>query len=188
MGDKETAKAGFTIDRVWEKFREEETNAYKKAATDEGKEPDDLRIRKRVARDFLKAFVEHESNLDQLPELKEPLHILFSNTRESKQSVTRTNIRVKLAQIFTEKKTISEQDVFMLTMEEGSTYGRTEMKKFIQDSINKAPESRLWIKFVPGVNTAMGNYTLIGTGPNAPKDWDGYLPKDATENGSAVDM
>ena len=57
--------------------------------------------------------------------------------------------------------------------------GRAEMRKIIVNLIKKVskPEDRVWVSFSP----EEGIYTLISTGADAPKDWNGYRPVDTED-------
>ena len=54
-------------------------------------------------------------------------------------------------------------------------FGRPTMQKHINTFIKADADKRIWVDF------AEGNYTIVGTGENAPEGWTGYLPTEKAE-------
>ena len=79
----------------------------------------------------------------------------------------------KLRTGFIENKELSEMDIF-----KAYKIGRPEVHGHIRQFIKnvKNPDDRIWVSF----NEKTEVYSLIGTGAEAPEDWDGYEP--AKEN------
>lgn len=74
-----------------------------------------------------------------------------------------------------EKKTVSETDVF-----KEFKIGRKEANNLLRVHLRRAePASRVWVAFA--IVDGLGQYTVSGTGANAPKGWTGFVPVEASE-------
>ena len=73
--------------------------------------------------------------------------------------------------------TVSEDTVWA-----NAKLGRAEMRKKILLAIKKAePADRVWVSF----DREAAQYILVGTGPEAPEGWEGYVPMDAEAEATA---
>lgn len=164
----------------FEDFTEEHKAQYEKVAEAKGKEVNPSRIGKRIARSYLQDFTANGENLDLVEEIREALVTLFGKAtrRSSGERSTPKAVIGKAILGMLKAGPVSEQEVFMTSMELGGGWGRAEMKNFIKNSIKCGPEDRVWIALETTPGEPMGAYTVVGEGPDAPVDWEGYVPVD----------
>lgn len=175
------ASKSIVMEKSFEEFAQEKTAEYVADAKEKGKEVNDKKVEKRVARDYLKMFVADEKNLEVVPEISDALTTLFKVTRKDStgtRSTPKAVIVKAIRDILLNDGEITEQEVFLKSMELGGGWGRSEMKNFIKNNIKCAPEDRLWITMVNTPGEPMGTYTVVGSGPDAPEGWEGYVPVD----------
>lgn len=174
---------GIVMQVTFEEYTETRTAHYVALAEEKGKEANAKDTSYKVARDYLKEFTADEKNLEVVPEIAEALSRLFKTVRSASgpkgpKATPKSAIRSAiLAMISVEP--VSEQEVFMTSMELGNAWGRVEMKDFIKHNLKGvAPEDRAWVTFETVEGDTMGSYVLKGTGPEAPEGWEGYVPVD----------
>lgn len=124
----------------------------------------DAQRRKRIeAKTIIRKFAETCDN----QELKAAIYLIIGTgqrTRRTKAFMLNQDI----IKTFKEKKSVSEMEAFNLWK-----VGRPEMTAKIRMMIREQdPENRLWVNFDADKEV----YTLVGTGPNPPDGWDGYIP------------
>ena len=173
---------GIKMGQSFEDFTEERIAAYREASEEKGKEFNEAAAAKKVAKDYLKEFVADEDNLEIVAPIKEALISLFKSVRATmapgSRATAKNIIRRRIRDMLVESGAITEQDVFMTSMELGSSWGRAEMKDFIKSCIRTAPEDRVWIELENKPDEPMGSYVVIATGPDAPENWEGFMPVD----------
>lgn len=165
----------------FEDFTVDQKAIHVAKAEEKGKVPNDNDISYRIARDYLKDFTAVEENLDLVPEIKEALSRMFATQRRTSSGGVRSTPKAVIGKAILgmlKAGPVSEQEVFMTSMELGGGWGRAEMKNFIKNNIKCGPEDRVWITLETTAGEPMGIYTVAGSGPDAPVDWEGYVPVD----------
>lgn len=166
----------------YDEFATERIAQINSEAEAKGKELKPGVAERRTARAYLKEVVAIEANAEPLEAVLEALKILFPTRvrkeRTGSRGTPKAKIREAIKGMILGEGTISEQEVFMSSMELGSAWGRSEMKDFIKASIKTAPEDRIWVELLNQPGEPMGTYVLKGTGPDAPEGWEGYVPVD----------
>jgi hypothetical protein len=168
------------MDQSFEDFTEERMAIYRESSEEKGKEFHEEAAAKKIAKEYLREFVADDDNLEIVAPIKEALTKLFKTVRAisapGSRATAKNIIRRKIKDMIVEAGAINESDVFMTSMGLGSSWGRAEMKDFIKSCIRTAPEDRVWIELENKPDEPMGSYVVIGTGPDAPEGWEGFMP------------
>lgn len=167
------------MEKAFDQFSEERLAAYREQAEAKGNEFKQNSAERKVARDYLKEFTANEANLSIVPEIADALKRLFgarSGGDHGSVSTPKSKIRNAIRDALLENGMISEAEVFNTSVNMGGGWGRAEMKSAIKTFIKADPADRLWVELQMSPDEPMGQYVLVGSGPDAPKGWEGYLP------------
>lgn len=185
MAPKEDVKA--IVKMSYSDFYDQESARIIEQAKQTKKETSESAIRRKVAKEYLSQFAAVPENLELVPEIKEPLEILFKGVRATSSLSPRGAVKNLVMDLL--KKAIdpvNEQAIFEESLKMGGAWGRAEMKRFMRDCVNTEPQERLWIEFIPAKDGGyIGAYQVVATGPDAPTGWTGYMP---TVDNKAVDL
>jgi len=140
----------------------QEVEAAKAAAVAKRKATNDA---KKEAKEKLTAYLKQNP---QFKLAKELMLLIVTAAKERKPRAESINETLKKALIEAGEDGLKEMDIF-LKFKIGQPEMSIKTRLFVK--VKEAKE-RVWIKFFEDE----GVYRVIATGPNMPKDWDGYIP------------
>jgi len=152
------------VEEVISEPTEEEVKAAKKAKKKE----------RNAAKKLVKGFMaDNVENIDS--DVVDALNLLISfKVRKARAGISRTSKTEAIAAKFRDEVEISELDLFA-EFKIGRQAMTAQRRMFVK---KLAPDERIWVTF----NEPEEMYTMVAEGPEAPEDWDGYVPTEAEEH------